>query len=283
MSSGGGGETRTITTTTNQAPWSAQRSHLKNVFATAEELSNTPLQYYPGQTYVDLAPETQRALQLQAMRALGGSPALNQSQELVTGTAGGDYLGANPYLDAAYDRAASALTRNYREATAPNIDARFSRAGRYGSNQYATVQSQAQDNLARGLEGLAANVYGQDYARERENQLRAAALAPSLAAQDYVDLAQLRATGESRQAQAERALAEEIARFNFGANEPWQRLARYQQMVQGNYGGTSTTTQPILTSSTNDALNVASGIGGIFGTLLGGLGSFGSGFGPAIF
>ena len=46
--------------------------------------------------------------------------------------------------------------------------------------------------------------------------------------------------GAAREAKSEESLAEQIARFNFGQQEPTNRIAQFTNLIQGNYGGTST-------------------------------------------
>lgn len=82
-------------------------------------------------------------------------------------TAQGGYLNNNPYLDRTYDRAADAVTRNYRETVMPSVNSTFSLSGRTGSGAHQGAVDQANDQLGRSLQGLSADIYGQDYAAER--------------------------------------------------------------------------------------------------------------------
>ena len=94
--------------------------------------------------------------------------------------------------------------------------------------------------LGRGVSrGMAPYLFG-EYGRERGIQETAAARAPGLAREDYYDIGQLGQVGAAREAKAEEGLAEQIARFNFGQQEPTNRVAQFTNLIQGNYGGTST-------------------------------------------
>jgi hypothetical protein len=66
------------------------------------------------------------------------------------------------------------VTRNYQTSVAPSLDAAASAAGRYGSGTQAGLTSTAQQNLGRSLSDLSGNLYGQQYARERQAQDAAA-------------------------------------------------------------------------------------------------------------
>lgn len=104
-----------------------------------------------------------------AGNATGSNPAIN----MLAGSAGGGYLNANPYLDNQYNAASNALTRSFRDATMPGIQGGFARAGRFGSGMQVAQEEAAQRALGESLGDLGANMYGQNYAQERQNQLAA--------------------------------------------------------------------------------------------------------------
>ena len=87
----------------------------------------------------------------------------------------------NPYLQNMFGTMANAVT--------PRVASAFEGAGRYGSGAYANALSSA-------LTDTAGNLAYQNYANERGNMLRADALAPTLANQDYTDIGQLAAAGQ---------------------------------------------------------------------------------------
>ena len=118
----------------------------------------------------------------------------------------------------------------------------------------------------------------QGYGDERTNQLRAAALSPTMAQADYMDAGQLATVGQSREQMAGQNLQEQIDRYNFGQEEPRQRLAEYMAMVAGgNFGGSSTQTQPYFQpSGLQTGLGVAATGAGIAGSLFGANGLWGA-------
>lgn len=103
------------------------------------------------------------------------NPGLDQMGRVVAG----EYLNANPYLDKTYDRAASAVTRNYNDVVIPGITSRFGLSGRSGSPAESYGVSGAQENLGRSLGDLATGIYGGNYATERGYQQQAAGLLPA--------------------------------------------------------------------------------------------------------
>lgn len=228
MAKGGGGSTQT--TVTQSQPWSAQIPYLQEIFGQAQSLyrSNTP-QYYTGATVAPTAPESEWALAMQAARAAQGSSMNALAAQQLQASLAGQYLDqGNPMFAQMAQRVADTVT--------PQVNSQFAQAGRYGSGAHSAALGEA---LGREIGALAY----QNYADERANQLRAAALAPELAAQDYADIDRLAAVGAQREAIAQALINADIARFNFEQSLPFNKLAQYQDLIAGNYGGTRTETQ----------------------------------------
>ena len=265
---GGGSKQTSIATSTNSPPAYAQQ-YLTSGLERAEELYNTPREYYPGQTYADFSPTTQTALDRGEARAMAGSPLVSGAQNFVNtamqggflnpaaamlqGTAQGDYLDSgNPYLSAALQPAID------------KIQGQFSQSGRLGSGANMSAMTSA-----------LAPVYAQNYATERANQLAAqrsigdlaqtdfrnragaAAMAPGMAAEDYTDIGKLAGFGLAREQKTAEQLADNVARYNFLQNEPQQRLANFMALVKGGTVG-SQSSQPIYSDPTSSAIgNIA--------------------------
>ncbi len=192
-------------------------------------------------TVIPFSNETEQALQMQQQRAMN-----NPAVGTLDATLRGDYLYGGPGFNAAYGAAADQIM--------PSVQSMFSRAGRTGSGL-------AQGEMTKQLGNAFAGLYGQ----ERNNQMQALAMSPQIG---YADADRLAGVG----AQREQYLQDQ-------AMEPYQRLQMYQQGIQGNYGGTQTTTQPLYRNRMAGALGgAAAGAtlgpwGAAAGGLLGLLGS----------
>ena len=285
-----GSSSSTQTGTTKQEPWGPQQGFLKNIMSQAEALYQQPgPSYYSGQTTVPFAPETQQALAMQASRAQQGSP-LNQAAkgytlDTLNGGNANPYMqglqqtasggGMNPYLDSMYSAASRPMVDQFQKATAPGIAGRFLKAGRWGDNNaMRTTMGGAADILGQNLAGLSANIYGQGFESERNRQTgaqsqlaglgenflgrqqQAAQFAPTLANQDYADIGQLQAVGRAREDLGERQIGENMNRWNYEQQLPANKLGQFLQFVQGNYGGTQQTQQPVYKNQ------AAGGLGG---------------------
>lgn len=268
-----GGNSPSTTTRQVAEPWERQKPYLENIFREAERLYVAPgPSYFPNSTVASFAPETELALNAQAARAMSGSPLTAAANAEVGNTLSGAYLGANPYLQGAIDNATRGIVRNYQTAVAPGLDSSFSAAGRYGSGLYGAAHRTAQQNLAEQLGAVAADLAYRNYGDERAYMQQAAMAAPGLAQQDYVDIGQLAAVGQAREAMAQNLINDQIARFNFYQQLPQNKLAQYMGFIQGDYGGTATTTEtrsPGLLSGATAGYGLGQSIGGPWGGVVG--------------
>lgn len=233
----------TTTSTSQTIPWGEQSPYLLYGFDQARQNFLAPPSYYPGQTYVPFSPQTEAGLGMMQNRALAGSPINAAAGNMLTNTLNGGFLNTNPYLDAMYNQAASGLTRNFREAVSPGIDSTAVNAGRYGSEAWANLRDSANQQLGTSLGGMAANLYGNAYGQERQNQMGALAYAPSIANQDYYDASQMMNVGNMVQQQAGNVLQSDMDRWNYNTNLPYQNLQRYMGTVGGPGYGQSTNSQ----------------------------------------
>src|SRR5262245_30508176 len=97
-------------TTQTSEPAKFIQPYLQDAARQSRELYNQgPRQYYPGNTVVPFAPQTEAALGLTEQRALQGSPVSNAAQGYATNVLQGGYLGSNPHLDAMFNRSADAV------------------------------------------------------------------------------------------------------------------------------------------------------------------------------
>ncbi len=204
---GGGGGTTTIE---KADPWEGQAPFLTGIpgkgafsgidpgfgiFPEAADLyQNNPLEFFQGQTFASLAPETQAALGMQTNRAISGSAANKGAQGLAVDTLAGDYLGANPGMQTFQNAAAGGLGNQelagLRETASgqfldastnpflmpqaerllaevlPQINSQYAAMGRQNSGLASRAASEGATDALGGL-------FMENYNRERGNQLGA--------------------------------------------------------------------------------------------------------------
>jgi len=227
----------------------ALRPFLTQGLERARELFLTGPQptFFPGQTYVSPSAQTEQALAQQEALATGAQPTLQQAQQAyqsslgqIGQTAAGGFLQGNPYQQAMLQAATRPLTQQFGEQVLPGISSLYSRAGRYGSGAMERALGGATEAYGRALGDVSANIVGQDYARERGLQQQAqmgqaalAQLAPSIYQQQFLPSQTLGQVGAAREAIAAQPLQEQMARFQFGQQQPIQSLMSYLSSVYG--------------------------------------------------
>jgi hypothetical protein len=249
-------------------------------------------QLFPGQMFVSPSQQTLDALAQQEQLSRAGSPQLMAAQEAFgralgqTGfTAGGGFLGVNPFLQGAIASATRPVMQQFQEQTLPGIQSAFSAAGRYGSGAQTRAIGQAQEAASRAIGDISASMTAQDYARERALQQQSIGqqavlgqMAPSFFAQQFLPSEQLAQIGASREAIAAKPLQEQISRFQFQQQLPYSQLQSYLSAVYGNPMASSAVPQqaPAQSNRLGTALGGAAlgaGIGQMVGGNYGGFSS----------
>lgn len=215
MSSGGG---KTQTQTTNNAPWKGQIPYLDTLFKGAKNLYDQgPRQYYPGETYAGMSPVSQTALEGITQRGLEGSPLNKASSSYLQDVLGGKYLNQqSPGWDAVANAARS------------GADSTYAGLGRYGSGAHDTAVAQAVGGLQY-----------QDYANQLGRMDQAAALAPQVAGQDFIDLNAVNQAGQQYQGELQNQINADLQRYNYQQNAPYANLQDFGSIIGQNYGGGS--------------------------------------------
>lgn len=255
-------------------PWSPQIPYLQEGFERAKsEILNRPRSFYAGPLVADFDTAQLVGQSMAEQRAGAGAPNIDAALRHNADVVSGRYLNANPHLQGAIDAASAGLTRNYRRTIAPEIDSSFARAGRYGSGAAALARSEAQNNLAQQVGQIASSLSYQDYGAERDRMAQASALAPELYKASFLPAEVLMQIGGLRQAHQQSKINAARERHDFHQNEPYERLRAYMSLVQGNYGGTTTSTSksvnivpgPDVFDQINKGVNTASNVLGFLG------------------
>jgi hypothetical protein len=201
-------------------------------------------QYYPSSTVAPFSNTTNRALQ--GIESYGmNNPQLQQANGYFGNVVGGQYLNSNPYVDQMYGHAADAVTRQFNESVLPGVSSKFGMSGRSGSGLFQNAVGGAYDALGQNLSGLASNIYGQNYANERALQQKSAEFAPNLAQANFGAMQNVLDAGQIRDQQAQAQLSDQVKRFQFNQERPYDALNRYQATVGGGYGSSGSTSTPV--------------------------------------
>lgn len=273
---GGGGNTTSNTVAT---PWTGQQPYLQSVFGNASNVYNgfaanpsssvagfTPMQQQAMGATQQVANGTDfgnaagvnNAAGSYATNVLNGNTGANPASSAFANFANGSMMNS-PYQASAMDAANNAITRAYQTATAPQTASNFEGSGRYGSGAYGQAVSQNQQDLATQLGNTDATLANTMYQQGMGNML---AGAQGLSQQQNAALYAAPNTVNSINGAASNL-------YNMGGNQqalnqayinaPWQLLNNYSNLIQGQYGGNTTTTTPYYTNQ------LAGGMGGALG------------------
>jgi hypothetical protein len=238
-------------------------------------------EFFPGQTYVSPSAATTESIAQQEAIARQQSPVLQQAQQAYTSslgqvgqTAAGGFLNANPYQQAMMEAATRPLTQQFSQAVLPGISSLYSRSGRLGSGSMERALGTATEAYGRSLGDITSNIAGSQYQQERGLQQQAqlaqaqlAGAAPSFYGQQFLPSQTLAQVGAQQEAIAAQPLQEQLARYQFGQQLPYQQLQGYLSSVYGtplgSYG-TQTTNAPTYQNRGAGILGggIAGGLGG---------------------
>ena len=284
---GGGGGQQDV----SSSPWEPLQPYLLDAYKQAQNLYNSGgPEFYPNATYTQFSPQSQMAMQLGENRALfgsqfdpaaanvamgamqGGSPytqaGMNSlwggslGMQQLAGTANGQYLNANPYLDQMFGAATRGLNTQYNNQVMPGVNATFGSGGRTGSNAHQTALDMANQQYGNAVGDMAAGIYGGNYQAERDRQLHGASalgnlgmglasgygslgaqnfaqqmggaqLGQSLAQNDWQNIGQLGLIGQQVEGQSQNVLDDYMNRFNFYQQRPENQLNQYTAWLNG--------------------------------------------------
>jgi hypothetical protein len=242
-------------------------------------------EFFPGQTYVSPSAATTEAIAQQEQLARQQSPVLQQAQQAyqaslgqVGQTAAGGFLNANPYQQAMMEAATRPLTQQFSQAVLPGISSLYSKSGRLGSGAMERALGTATEAYGRSLGDITANIAGSQYQQERAMQQQAqlaqaqlAGAAPSFYGQQFLPSQTLAQVGAQQEAIAAQPLQEQLARYQFGQQLPYQQLQGYLSSVYGTpLGSYGTRTIDAPTYQNRGAGILGGGIaGGLGGYALG--------------
>lgn len=246
--SGDSGGSKKQTVTQSSAPYPGAQPMIDQSLKDAQKLYQggglmvTPWQ---GDMVAGFSPAQQQGMQAIQNRATQGSPLNAAAQSYVQNV-----------LDPSFLTSTSPGLGNILDQATNRANAASSLAGRAGSGSHT-----------QSVANAVAPILYQDYGNKMALQSQMAQFAPQLAQQDYFDSQQLMNVGGQQQAQLQDQINAEMQRDYALQGMKANELALYQDLISGNYGGSSQTTSPVQRSGTNPWLTGA----GILGTVGGGL------------
>jgi hypothetical protein len=114
-----------------------------------------------------------------------------------------------------------------------------------------------------------------NYADERARMMGAIPMAPGMRQAQFMDPAEMERIGGVREAMAGAELQDQISKFMQPQTAEQDAISNYMRLIAGGqYGGQTTTQQPIYRDKFGEGLGAAASIAGIAGNLFGAQGAF---------
>jgi hypothetical protein len=276
MASGG---SKTQTTTQNSQPWAGAVPGLQTAMSGALNQYNQGMpEYYHGSTVAGMNGQQMAGINgiksgagMAGQLAQTGTNALNGIINGKTDVSGFDQFKSgqpNPYLGDLYSQGARGVT--------DDVNAQFSKAGRYGSGAQTNV-------LSRNLGDMWTNLAAPAYENDRNRALSAANSVAGYSAGDRAlnlnaanslggmyDLSQagnkdMLGVGQLLQEQRQKELDDQVSRWNYNQNAPRANVEWLNNIAsqQGGLGSTSTGTgaNPNHRSASDNLMGLGSTLG----------------------
>ena len=278
---GGGGGGGNTTSTTKMEPPAQVLPYLSPFMDKAWSVTNSPYQAYQGQRIADLTGEQRMGANLTSAQALNGFQGQNDGMQVFQDTMQGRFMdpNANPWLAATANKAMGDISNNYRTGTAVNTNAAAARAGAFGGSAWRQQTDANERALGDSLGNAANQFYGQNYFNERNNQMQALGMMPTLQNMGYTDAEKLMGVGDSFRQYQQDLLNSQYGDWQEAQNYPVRMLDIFGNQLRATMGagGSSSTTQsggyqPSRFANAAGGAMAGFGMGGPVGAAIGGLG-----------
>ncbi len=217
-------------------PWEGAIPHISGGFDEATRIYNehTP-EYYSGQTQAGFSPDQLTAQQGIRDFATQGAPSImNPALSAYQQGTSANMLDVanNPYVNnmaqAAADRAMGALTPQM-----ANIRGGAIMSGGYGGGRQGIAEGNALAGAADSANQAAAQVYSQAYGQGLGHQSNTLGQTGSLMSAGFQPYGALGMSGGQQQGREQKLIQDAMAQQQFMQNQPYDKLAKYQQGITG--------------------------------------------------
>lgn len=281
----GGGGSQTSTTTQDTANYSQLTPNkaalpLYGWYAqNAQRLMGQPIPYFPGQGYVGPSGQTQQGVGQLAQGADAMLPFLGQMGKNYDFLSGAADVANNPYVQRMLGANAQQVGQQLSEQWLPAINRGAQAVNAMGSDRQGIAQGQGVERAAQALANANSqtmlNAYGQGLGAQQNALSSTPDVLRNLLAPGLGRIG----AGQTAEGYQQKALDDQMARFNWMFTEPYQRMGAVQGWMQGlspigMQQGTSqmvgTAPNPNYTSPMQNAL-AGMQMGGALGNALGGM------------
>jgi hypothetical protein len=279
------------TTTQVVQPWAKAQPYYEDLYGAAQSAFNsTDRAPYTGQLYAGPNATQLSALDMFKGAAGQATAGVDAARNMAVNTANGMYMdpATNPWLAKTVTAANQGIENQLMRQILPAIQDQSIQQGAYGGSGNGLATGLAVSDFTRQATNTANQVYGANYAAERQNQLNSPALLEQVARLSTLPAQLMDMAGSQEQGWAQAALDAELQRYNINQAAPWAGLGEFAQILNGGGFQSVGTTQPggsflgsalqggaggaSIASALFPKNNLASGIGAALGAIGGGWG-----------
>ena len=279
--SGGGDQT----SKTVAEPAAEVKPYLKPFLDNAWGNANDPYQAYQGQRIAGLDQAQLMGMNLTGAQALNGFQGQGEASNNYQAMMRGDFLTpeSNPYLAANAQKAMSDITNAYRTGTKPQTDAAAARSGAFGGSAWSQMVNNNERTLGDSLGNTANQFYGENYARERANQMQGLGMMSNMQNIGYNDASKLTGVGDAMRNYNQDLLNTQYQDWQENQNSKYLKQEQFANALRATMGAgsssTTTSSNPYKVSPVANALGGAIGGYGLGSAM--GNGALGAGLGGA--
>jgi len=248
-------------------PWDRQKPYLMDIYDTANRLSmQSPVQYYPGQTFAGRDPLQDQAQNLGLNYATSSMPGqIYDAQRAQSFALNSPDVANNPYVQNMMESNAFMANRNLAENVLPQLKLGAMASGQVGSSRHRGI---AEGLAARGTNEALANANAQTmmdaYGKGLTAQQGSLGMSPGLMKMGMEPMNVMSQVGAYNRGIDQEALGSDIQRWDKNQMLPWENLQRYNSFLAGSPMGSE------AASGGSSPLGTALGIGSMATGLFGG-------------
>ena len=245
MSLGGSKQPQQIaptTTTTTTEPFAEQKPFLERVFKEAEaQFDATGPTFFPGQTTAGKN-AFDVAAQQQFLGAASPTADIARASADATKFALGPVLSpeSNPALQANIEGAIRPVFDTLTRKVLPNIRSDAILADGFGGSRQQLAEGVATGEATRAALDTSAELANRAFVSGLDTFSKALVTAPQVQSQQLAAPSIIAGVGEQERAFEQQGINEAVQRYNFEQAIEGAKLAQFANLIQGNFGGTTT-------------------------------------------
>lgn len=254
------------TNTSSTGPSSFQQPYITKLLSEADRLYNTGgPKFFPGSTvagFTDAEKQGQASILGNAAQQKTLWDA-NVPNAIKVGLNSYD-VANNPVVQNAAKAATQPIIQQLKEEVLPGISNSAITSGGLGGSRQGLAQAQGIERASRAAMDTSAGIYNTAYGQGLSALQNTLGMMPSLQQASFLPGAAQSAVGAQQREMEQAKINEQIARYNYEQNLPFQNLTEYGNIIGKPFGGTSTSSVQATgdgTGQTIGAILAALGLG----------------------